>query len=124
MSEKPGRSLREKLADLDDWTGKVAEVVSACEKGAYPEDEILVLALSRVVEVVGEIAGQIAKVHPHWSKSVDRPGLNDAYRMRNRLSHGYDQIDPMLLLEIARQSVPELRRHVGTWLSELDDGQP
>lgn len=112
------------LGDLDAWTAKVAEVVAACEKGAYPDDEILVLALSRVVEVVGEIAGKIGKAHPHWMKSADRPGLDDAYRMRNRLSHGYDQIDPMLLLEIARQSVPELRRHVGIWLSDLDDGQP
>jgi len=68
-------------------------------------DEMLRLALTRAVEVVGEAAGRVSKTgrkaHPNipWSQIT---------AARNRLIHGYDTVDLDILWDIVTPDLPPL----------------
>jgi len=70
------------------------------------------LALTRLVEVIGEAADRIPRSfqekHPEieWSQIIG---------MRNRLIHGYDEVDFDILWNVVNQDIPALR----TKLEEL-----
>lgn len=69
------------------------------------DDRMLELALTRLVEIVGEAAGRTTeafrKKHPSipWRQAVG---------MRNRLIHGYDAVDLDVLWDTVRVDFPPL----------------
>jgi uncharacterized protein with HEPN domain len=77
-------------------------------------DRLFFLAITRLLEIVGEAAGRVAQEtreqNPHvaWSQIVG---------LRNRLIHGYDEVDCDILWFIVEHDlpmlIPELRRIVG-----------
>ncbi len=68
-------------------------------------DRTLNLSLTRLLEIVGEVASRISKedraIHPEipWSQVVS---------MRNRLIHGYDSVDFDILWQIVTSDLPPL----------------
>ncbi len=115
---KVGRSLRDYLLDLADWIEKVRLVERAFAQTGDAANLINELALSRALEVTGEVCGRLIAEFPGWASDKRRSGLDDAYRMRNKIVHGYDTLDTRLLLAIARESVPSLHVNLIEWLSE------
>jgi len=61
--------------------------------GEFARDEKTLIAVSKCVEVVGEAAAQLLKAFPEVQ--IEHPDLElaAARAMRNRLSHGYFDID-------------------------------
>lgn len=68
-------------------------------------DDMLQLALTRAVEVVGEAAGRVSEAAR--SKHADIP-WRDIVGMRNRLIHGYDAMDMNLLWDTVTVDLPPL----------------
>lgn len=72
---------------------------------AFAEDEKTQAAVIRQFEIIGEAAGRVsaefAEAHPKlpWREMVS---------MRNRLIHGYDDIDLEVLWEALCTNIPEL----------------
>lgn len=68
-------------------------------------DRILQLALTRLVEIVGEAASRVSV-----ELQGRHPGLpwREAIGARNRLIHGYDFVDLDILWEIAAADLPKL----------------
>jgi uncharacterized protein with HEPN domain len=68
-------------------------------------DEVLVLALCRLVELIGEAASHVPEErrarHPQipWAQMIG---------MRNRLIHGYDFVDTDIVWDTARDDLPAL----------------
>ena len=54
------------------------------------EDRLLNLALTRLVEIVGEAAGRIPREERRKYPAIDWPRI---IGMRNRLIHQYDRLD-------------------------------
>lgn len=77
-------------------------------------DRMLELALTRLVEIVGEAATRLSAE----AREV-RPGVpwREIVAMRNRLIHGYDAIDRDILWEVVARDLPalvaELERSAG-----------
>ncbi len=117
---KSGRSLQTYLEQLLEWTDKVIQIEGLIRSKNDNPSEVEELALARAFEVVGEICGQMIANHPQWTFDRRKYGLDDAYRLRNRISHVYDSIDTSLLLAIARDDLLVLKAKVGTWLAELE----
>ena len=75
------------------------------ERRDFEQDRRFFLALTRLMEIVGEAANRVPPVvrdeHPsiHWRGTIG---------LRNRLSHGYDDIDVDLVWRIVRSELPEL----------------
>jgi len=69
------------------------------------QDRKLNLSLVRLLEIVGEAANRIPKQererHPHvpWAEIIG---------LRNRLIHGYDEVDFDILWEIVTHDLPPL----------------
>jgi uncharacterized protein with HEPN domain len=117
---KAGRSVQTYLQQLLEWTDKLIQIEGLIRSKNDNVSEIEELALARAFEVVGEICGQMIANHPQWTADRRKHGLDDAYRLRNRISHGYDSIDTSLLLAIARDELLLLKAKVETWLAELE----
>jgi uncharacterized protein with HEPN domain len=74
-------------------------------------DEMLLFALVRALEIIGEAAGKISNdtraefAEIPWSAMVG---------MRNRLMHAYFDVDRDILWATVSVSLPELLQHLGT----------
>lgn len=81
-------------------------------------DEMLLFALVRAIEVVGEAASKVtmegrAAANLPWAAVVG---------MRNRLVHAYFDINRDILWTTVTESLPQLRRIIGATLASTEDG--
>lgn len=80
-----------------------------------PQDEILPAALERKVEIIGEAFVQLRVEDPAIAEQF--PDLRKIIGMRNRLVHGYDQLDLNVLWDATISHVPKLLEQVETLLA-------
>ena len=94
-----------RLRHMRDYAQKALEMTEKRARGDLEKDEMLRLALTHLVELVGEAASQIPaqqrKAYPQipWPKVVG---------IRNRLIHGYDLVDHDILWDTIRHDLPGL----------------
>lgn len=83
-------------------------LVNKTEK-QFRDDRLLLLGVQKLIEIVGEAANQLSdplkQEHPHikWRSAIST---------RNRLSHGYFDIDASVIWSTATQDVPEFAEQV------------
>ncbi|NOZ20866.1 MAG: DUF86 domain-containing protein [Planctomycetes bacterium] len=93
------------LRDMLSHANEAAELLGAASREELGRDRVMQLALTRLVEIVGEAANRISAAtqqkHPGipWAQIIG---------MRNRLVHGYDVIDLDLLWDTIRGDLPPL----------------
>jgi uncharacterized protein with HEPN domain len=72
------------------------------------------LAMTRLLEIVGEAAGRVSQATRDQQPQIAWPQI---VGLRNRLIHGYDQVDCDILWLIVRDDLPplvdELRKSLG-----------
>ena len=99
-----------RLKHMRDFARKAIALTEGKSKEDLEKDEVLRLAVTHLVELIGEAASKIPvevqSEHSHipWPQIVG---------MRNRLIHGYDFVDMDILWEALQSNVPHL-------LTELD----
>ena len=103
-----GRSTGELLADIVLWGERIVRFLEGVSKEKFSRDEMCQLAVSKCIEVIGEASGSILKRDPDFANAHPEIELAEAYRTRNRLSHGYDTIDWSVLWDTATVYVPPL----------------
>ena len=97
----PFTTLRQMLACSQEAVALVANRT----REALDEDRLLNLALVRLLEIIGEAANRVpedVQMQYHEIPWMQMIGL------RNRLIHGYDQVDFDILWMILQQDLPEL----------------
>ena len=100
-------SLRQML----DHAREATEFISGRARANLDRDRVLELALTRLVEIVGEAARRVSPErrakHPEvpWTQII---------ASRNRLIHGYDTINLDILWQIVASDFPELVRSLET----------
>jgi uncharacterized protein with HEPN domain len=102
------RSTATLLADIILWGERIARFVGGVSKEEFSRDEMCQLAVSKCIEVIGEASGSILRRDPDFAAAHPEVAFSEAYRMRNRLSHGYDTIDWSVLWNTATVYVPPL----------------
>ena len=84
---------------------------------AFDTDEVLQNAVLHWIETIGEaargVSDKVRDVHPEvpWGVITD---------MRNRVSHGYFDIDLDVVWNTVTRDLPELQESVARILAELD----
>lgn len=58
--------------------------------------------------MIGEASGDILRRYPELARTNPQLALVEAYRTRNRLSHGYETIDWEIVWNAATSDIPEL----------------
>jgi uncharacterized protein with HEPN domain len=74
-------------------------------RGDIAADRLLNLALIRLLEIIGEAAGRVPTVERSRYPEVPWPQI---IGMRNRLIHGYDQVDFNILWQTVVEDLPPL----------------
>ena len=79
-------------------------------------DRILQLALTRLVEIVGEAAGRVS---PETQARFSRVPWREAIATRHRITHGYDVVDYDILWDTVQDDFPPLVAALEDVLGEL-----
>ena len=103
MSERSTQLL---LEDIQESLQKIFKFTDGLDRDAFMGDELVIDAVLRNFEVIGEAASQLPDAfvddHPdvEWHKMIG---------MRNRLIHGYFGVSTAIVWETIRQHLPVLR---------------
>ena len=100
------RSEREWLSDIVAWGERLQGHLAGIGREAFFANPLIQDAVSKCVEAIGEAAGKLDDVNPELDETVPDLNLKLARRTRDRLSHGYYNIDLALLWETVIAAVP------------------
>ena len=102
------------MAKVDDPT-RMGHMLEAAEKAIrfgkgkqradLERDEVLCLALVRLCEIIGEAASRVSQKARSMHPQIPWPQITG---MRNRLVHGYDEIDLDVLTQTIAQDLQPL----------------
>jgi len=106
-----------RLRHMLDYARTARRLADGRQQADLETDEGLQLALVRAVEVIGEAAASVPEAvrqnHPDipWRQIIST---------RNRLIHGYDEVDNRVLWDIVEIDLPPLIEQLATMLREPD----
>jgi uncharacterized protein with HEPN domain len=98
----------------DDDRVRILHMIDAAEspKRAYLDtDRMLLFAIVRAIEVLGEAASKVTNETKEAARNVPRTAI---VGMRNRLIHGYFDVDANVVWKTVTEEIPELRRSLKT----------
>ncbi len=85
----------------------VATFITGRARADLDRDRMLLFALVRAIEILGEAA---TKISAETRQAAPEVPWSQITAMRNRLIHAYFEIDPDILWKTAEQEIPVLRR--------------
>ena len=98
---EPKTSLRQ----MRDHAHEIIELVSVRDRRDLDSDRLLALALVRLLEIVGEAAGRVPADERARLPAIPWPLI---IGLRNRLIHGYDNVDHDIVWQIVTTDIPAL----------------
>lgn len=107
------------LRHMLDYARTAVRMVADRTRRDLDTDEILRLALTRAIEVVGEAAARVPTAAREKHPNIPWPQI---VGVRNRLIHGYDTIDLVILWDIVTLDLPPLIAQLEAILS--DESEP
>ena len=109
-----------------DVTQSVMDAIEACRKiqrytaGQTQEtcqaDDMRYSAIERQFEILGEALNRVHKANPSFQGYL--PEIGRIISMRNRISHGYDNVDDEVIWTAVEENVPALLEKLEAWLRE------
>jgi uncharacterized protein with HEPN domain len=91
-------------------------LVSGRTREELRSNRMLQLALTRLVEIVGEAAGRVS---PETQARFPRVPWREAIATRHRITHGYDVVDYEILWDTVQDDFPPLVSALEQMLAEL-----
>ena len=90
---------------MRDYAREAIAMVAGRSRSHLDSDRMLALALTHLVEIVGEAANRVSSEDQARHPTIPWKQLTS---MRNLLVHGYDQVDLDILWEVVRGDLPAL----------------
>ncbi len=119
MSDRAGPPRQEDyLRHIVEAAERVARYTGSLDKAAFLADEKTRDAVIRNLEIVGEAAKRILEEYADFAGLHPEVPWNKIYAMRNRLSHGYFEINLEIVWDTAKTSLPELEGHARRLLGD------
>ena len=100
-------------------TERLTARIGGVSKEEFMRDMDLHDITIRHIEVIGEASHNIIKRYPQFACDHPELELKRAYDMRNRVIHGYHDIDLDTLWKTLQEDVPVLRKQVQELLQNL-----
>jgi len=94
-----------KLKHILEYSEKASKMTTGKQKDDLLNDEMLCLALTRALEIVGEAASRVSVETQQKMPSIPWAQM---VGLRNRLIHGYDSVDVNILWDIVQRDLPPL----------------
>lgn len=96
---------------------ELQQYVASTTRERFLNDRSLQLIFERLFEIVGEAISKAEDEDPKLSKQL--PNIRDIIGMRNRIAHGYDEIDNELIWSAATDKVPGMCSDLERLLGEF-----
>lgn len=93
------------LRQMLDYAQKAVTLSRGRKRSDLDEDLTLNLALTRLIEIIGEAAN---RVPDEFQDNHSEIPWMEIIGMRNRLIHGYDEVDFDFLWNVVRNDLPSL----------------
>ena len=90
-----------------DMAQKALEMSAGKDRAAYDEDETLRLALTHIIQIIGEAA---QRVTPEFRQKYSHVPWQEIIGMRHRIVHDYLNIDEDVIREVLKQHLPPLAK--------------
>ncbi len=87
---------------------RIERFVGGKARAEFVASELLRAAVERQLEIIGEALGRAADEDPEAGRYV--PELRKIVGMRNRLIHGYGEVDYNIVWDVATIQTPGLRQ--------------
>jgi uncharacterized protein with HEPN domain len=98
------KRLQDALAACD----AAAQFTAGLNFEAFAASALIRSAVERQFEIVGEALGKAAREDESLVRSI--PEIPRIVGLRNRLIHGYDNVDDQLVWDVVQTKLPELAR--------------
>lgn len=98
-----------RLKHMMEYAEEAKNLASETTREKLVSDRKLELALTRLVEIIGEAA---ARVSPQTREQYPDIPWIEMTGLRNRLIHGYDAVDLDILWDILKEDLPPLIRRL------------
>ena len=82
------------------------------DETGFLANELIQDAVIRNIEIIGEAANTLQRVDSAFAADHDEIPWMVMYTMRNRVSHGYDQVDFEILWRTVRNDLPVLHAQI------------
>lgn len=92
--------------------GRIDRYVAGLNETGFLENDLIQDAVIRNLEVIGEALHNIQTHFPSFVQEHPQLPWDQAYGMRNALSHGYFKIDLRLVWKTIERDLPKLQQQV------------
>lgn len=103
------------LKDMLSHAREAADLLGDARREELERNRVLQLALTRLVEIVGEAANRVSLLTRQKNPKIP---WDQIIGMRNRLVHGYDVLDLDLLWNTVTNDLPPLIAAIGMIVEE------
>jgi uncharacterized protein with HEPN domain len=107
------RTDSERLADILDAVQRIRRHVKVGDRQRFQEDEVLQSAVLRWFEIIGEASRGVTDQFRQGHQQVPWREISD---MRNRVTHGYFDIDVDVVWNTIMNDLPMLEEALASWL--------
>jgi uncharacterized protein with HEPN domain len=104
------------LNQMRSYAIEAVNILEGKERSDLDQDRLINLALSRLLEIIGEAANRIPEVFQEEHPEIPWRQIISA---RNRLIHGYDNVDFDILWNIVKIDLPNLIKSLDVLLKNF-----
>lgn len=102
--------IKQYLFDIEQAIADVKTYISAVESfEEFENDKLIRRAVERELEIIGEAIGRILKIDP----TIKIPNARKMVSLRNKIIHGYDEVDNVVIYTIAVKHLDILKVDIG-----------
>jgi len=101
---------RKYLFDMQEAIELLQQFVAGKSQADYLKDRLLQSGVERQFEIIGEAAGQLAKMDPNLAAKIT--DYKKVIGFRNVLIHAYADVDDLLVWDIVQTQLPRLHEEV------------
>lgn len=111
--------VKDYLGHIQQAIERVQRYTSGIDEASFLSNELIQDAVIRNIEIIGESSNNIMKCDPMFSES--HPGIpwRVIYTMRNRVSHGYFNVDLGIVWGALLNDLPALQQQVLELIDEM-----
>ena len=89
---------------------RIAKYTAGMDEAGFLNNDLVQDAVVRNIEIIGEASNNIQRLAPAFAAQHEEIPWQVMYAMRNRVSHGYEQLDLEIIWKTVQGDLPSLHR--------------
>jgi uncharacterized protein with HEPN domain len=91
---------------------RIARYTANLDQPMFLQNEMVQDAVIRNIEILGEASNNILRADPAFAAQQQNIPWQVMHTMRNRVTHGYDQVDLEIIWKTVQNDLPRLRTRI------------